>query len=270
MPHSIRWSVFTKPWPDRSLPELGDFVRELGFTGIELPVRPGFPVTPETVETLPEAARILADCGIAIESVAGPTDERTIRACAEADVPIIRTMVRIGEGGYLRALEDTWRAYDALVPVLDQCGVAIGVQNHCDRWIANAMGLRYLLEKYDPQHVCAVWDAAHNALNGEDPDLALDLVWSHLRMVNLKNAVWTRTNAPDEVAEWRHEWVGGRQGLASWPRVAAELVQRGYAGPICLTAEYSDHNAIERLIREDIAFTKSLFQALKDELETRE
>jgi sugar phosphate isomerase/epimerase len=257
----IRWSVFTKPWPDMPLPELGDFVRELGFTGIELPVRPGYPVAPETVETLPQAARILVGLGVTIESIAGPTDEPTIAACAEAGVPIIRTMVRIGEGGYLQTLEDTWRAYDALIPLLDRYGVAIGVQNHCDHWVPNAMGLRYLIERYDPKHFCAVWDAAHNALNGEDPDLALDLVWSHLRMVNLKNAIWRRSNGPDsDVGEWRHEWVSGRQGLASWPWVTSELRKRGYSGPICLTAEYSDHDAVDYLIREDIAFARSLFQ----------
>jgi len=242
------------------IPELGAYVRALGFEGIELPVRPGYPVAPGNVGDLPKAAAQLAEQGIRIESVAGPTDEATIAACAEAGVPIIRVMARIEEDGYLASVARTQAAYDALLPLLDRYGVRIGVQNHCDRWVCNAMGLCHLIGKYDPKHICAVWDAAHNALNGEDPKMALDIVWSHLGMVNLKNAIWQRTNGPEaEVAQWRHYWTSGRHGLASWPRVAAELKRRGYEGTICLTAEYSE-DAVDRLIREDIAFARSLFE----------
>jgi sugar phosphate isomerase/epimerase len=259
MSSQIRWSVFTKPWR-MPLPELGAYVRELGFDGIELPVRPGYQVEPETVADLPKAARQLARYGVTIESVAGPTDEATIVACAEAGVPVIRTMARISDEGYLASVARLQREYDALVPLLDRHGVRIGVQNHCDRNVSNAMGLRHILAPYDVRHVCAVWDAAHNALNGEDSELAIDIVWSHLGMVNLKNAIWQRTNGPEaEYAQWRHYWTSGRHGLASWPRVAAELKRREYEGVICLTAEYSDLDAVDRLIREDIAFAKSLF-----------
>ena len=48
MPSHVTWSVFTKPWK-MPIPELGAYVRELGFTGIELPVRPGYQVPPEAV-----------------------------------------------------------------------------------------------------------------------------------------------------------------------------------------------------------------------------
>ena len=49
------------------------------------------------------------------------------------------------------------------------------------------------------------------------------------------------------------------QGLASWPRVAAELKRLGYRGVVCLTAEYSDEAAVNRLIAQDIGFAKALF-----------
>lgn len=263
---AVTFSVFTKPWR-MPLPELGAYVRALGFEGIELPVRPGYPIEPEHVDRLPEAAHILANEGIRIDSVAGPTDEPTIAACAEAGVPLIRTMTRIGPEGYLASVARAQDELDALLPMLQQSGVRIGVQNHCGSWVNNAMGLRHLLTRpaerggaYDPRQVCAVWDAAHNALNGEDPEPALDILWDHLGMVNLKNALWRRTNGPEAVyAEWQHYWTSGRHGLASWPRVAAELQRRGYRGVICLTAEYSDQQAVDRLIREDLALARSLF-----------
>jgi sugar phosphate isomerase/epimerase len=87
----ISYTVFTKPWPSKSLSELGAFVKGVGFDGVELPVRPKFQVEPESVaKGLPEAAKILGDHGVSIGKVAGPTDEATIAACGEAGVPIIR------------------------------------------------------------------------------------------------------------------------------------------------------------------------------------
>ena len=260
MTGKISFSVFTKPWKGVSLAQLGGFVSGLGFDGIELPVRPGYQVTPECVAALSEAARILADFGVGIFSVAGPTDEATIAACAEAGVPTIRIMAPITRDERYPEAEARYRRdFDALVPLLDAYGVQVGVQNHVGRFVANAVGLRRLVEGYDPRHIAIVWDAAHEALNGGEPDLALDVVGSHLCMVNLKNAFWQRANGPEaEEADWRVHWTAGRHGRASWSRVAAELKARSYAGVVCLTAEYSDEAAVDRLIADDIAFARAL------------
>jgi sugar phosphate isomerase/epimerase len=252
MERARRFTLFTKPWPRVPLPDLARFVARLGFDGVELPVRPGFQVEPErALEDLPRAAQVFRDEGLTIAMV----------ACAAAGVPLIRVCLPIDPDGYLATVARLQRRLDALVPILERNGVCLGVQNHSGRYISNAMGLRHLLERYDPRQVAAVWDAAHNALNGEDADLALDIVWSHLRMVNLKNAYWRRTSGPEAVvAEWEPYWTLGRHGLASWPKVAAELHSRGFRGPICLPAEYTDEAAVARLVAEDLEFARTLFQ----------
>jgi sugar phosphate isomerase/epimerase len=258
---NLRFTVFTKPWK-MPLPELSAFVRRLGFDGVELPVRPGYQVEPETIATgLPEAVRILAGDGLTIASVAGPSDEPTIAACGELGIPIIRICVDVPAGrGYLEQEAQLQREFDALVPILDRYKVTLGIQNHYGRSVANAMGIRHLIERYDPRHIGAVLDPAHCGLNGEIPELALDIVWSHLRMVNLKNAFWQRTNGPEaQVAHYKPYWTSGRQGLCSWERVAGELRQRNYRGTICLTAEYSDTDSVDRLIAEDCVYARSLF-----------
>jgi sugar phosphate isomerase/epimerase len=255
------FSVFTKPWKTLPIPELADLVRSMGFTGIELPVRPGYQVEPETAgKLLPVAAKQMAAAGVKICSVAGNTDAATILACAEAGVPVIRTMARIPDGmNYLEAEAAFQREYDGLVPLLDKHHVTIGVQNHFGKFVPNAHALRQLIGKYEARHVAAVWDAAHEALCGTLPEYALDVLWSHLCMVNLKNAFPRRTNGPEaEVASWEYYWTSGRHGLASWPTVANELKKRGYRGVICLTAEYHMGDA-ERLARADMAFARSLF-----------
>ena len=81
----VSFSLFTKMWKDKSIQELGEFVSGLGFDGIELPVRPGYPVEPDTITTtLPAAVRQLEATNVNITSIAGPTDEATIAACGNA------------------------------------------------------------------------------------------------------------------------------------------------------------------------------------------
>ena len=257
---AITWSVFTKPWT-MPLPELGHFVHGLGFDGVELPVRPGFQVEPAQVaRDLPRAVRHLAASDVRITSVATIPSEAAIATCGELQIPIIRVMAPIQDEGYLASEARMQRDYKALLPLLEAHNVKLGVQNHYGRYVCDAMGLRHLIEGFDPRYVGAVLDAAHTGLQGEEPELALDIVWSHLCMVNLKNAYWRRETGPEaEDVVWHPYFTSGRQGLASWPRVANELRRRDYAGVICLTAEYSDEPAVKRLIAEDIAFARSLF-----------
>jgi sugar phosphate isomerase/epimerase len=258
---NITFTVFNKPCK-LPLPELARHIAKFGFDGVEMPVRPGYPVHPENVTTmLPQAVKILGAQGLKIASIAGPTDEKTIAACAACRIPIIRICVNYREEEtYMQGEARLQREFDALVPLLEKHGVTLGIQNHSGRRdYCNAMSLRHLIEKYNPKQVAAVWDAGHNGLEGEPPESALDIVWSRLCMVNLKSAFWQRTNGPEaEVAEWRAYWTTGRQGRANWPRVAAELKRRGYAGVVCLTAEYTDEHAVDRLIAEDLAFARSL------------
>jgi len=260
----ITWSVFTKPWRGLSVPALGALVRDMGYGAIELPVRPGYQVLPENVERdLPPAARILAEQGVTIASVAGPADAATIAACAQAGVPVLRVMANVTPGQpYAQEEARIRREYDALFPVLEEHGVTLGVQNHVDHFVGNALALDRLLAPYPcaghAAPIAAVWDAAHEALCGIQPEHALDIIWPRLCMVNLKNAFWQRANGPEAPqARWRAYWTSGRHGLASWPRVMAELARLGYKGVICITAEYDDHDAVERLAREDRAYAKS-------------
>jgi sugar phosphate isomerase/epimerase len=117
-----------------------------------------------------------------------------------------------------------------------------------------------LLDRVSSDCVGAVWDAAHDALAGQQPEYGLDIVWSHLAMVNLKNAYWIRSNGPESLqAEWSRHFTTGRHGMASWPRIAETLKAKNYSGAVCLTAQYTDVRNTERYVAEDLAYAKSLF-----------
>lgn len=271
-------TVFTKSWTakDMRLEQLGKFVKELGFDGIELPVRPGYQVEPENIEKgLREARRILEEQGVRISSVAANADERTINAMGAAGLKILRICVPIDmKIGYLATEAKVRKEWDTLIPVLDAARVTIGVQNHCDYFVGSAIGIMHLIEKYDPRHVSVVLDCGHCAVDGESELMALDIVWSHLSLVNLKSAFHRRANGPEEVeAQYAIHWTTCHHAGYSWSRLVNELKRRGYTGDICLPAEYTRladggqlmGKEVLRPLRIDLAYVQELLARLIDE-----
>ncbi|MBD2870055.1 sugar phosphate isomerase/epimerase family protein [Paenibacillus arenilitoris] len=256
------YSLFVKHWKEKSAEELAFFLSGLGFDGIELPVREGFQVEPETVgKSLPAFAVKLGEQGLSIFSVAASTDEPVFAACAESGVPLIRIMVNIDRDGYKATEERTRRKLDQLVPLCEKYGVKIAFQQHYGNYIVDSNGIMRIVDNFSPHHIGVVWDAAHDAFAGQQPEYGLDIVWSHLAMVNLKNGYFTRSNGPEaETAEWKRHYTTGRHGMAHWPRIADYVKQRGYSGVVCLTAEYTDLAGKDRYITEDLAYAKSLFK----------
>jgi sugar phosphate isomerase/epimerase len=163
--------------------------------------------------------------------------------------------------GYWEAEAKARRQLEAALPFCHQYAVKIGIQHHYGGSVPiNSMGLHHLLQGFDPAYIGAIWDPSHNALQGEDPVTGLEIVQSHLCMVNLKNAFWKRVNGPEaETAEWKAYFTSGRTGLSSWAQVAEGVRKVGYAGPITFSAEYSAEHDVNRLIVEDLAYAKELF-----------
>jgi sugar phosphate isomerase/epimerase len=259
------FAVFVKPWKRLAIAEMGQHVRKLGFGWIELPVRPGFACEPETIEhDLPRAVKTLSELGVGVLNVTVSLpldDERLYAASVAAGVKMNRVIFGRGGLGYWEAEANARRQLDRALPFCERYGFQIGVQNHYGGSVPiNSMGLYNLLKDYDPRYVGAIWDPAHNALQGEDPDTGLDIVQSHLCVVNLKNAYWRQVSGPEaEVTQWEVYWTSGRHGRASWPAVAAKIKQLGYTGPICFSAEYTAEHEVDRLIVEDLAFARMLF-----------
>jgi sugar phosphate isomerase/epimerase len=258
---SISFSIFTKPWKQKSVFELGAFVSGLGFDGIEFPLRDGYQLEAANADQLPQLVKQFADHGLKIFSVASEPTELVFAGCAEAGIPMIRIMPSIThDQGYLASEKSARERIDKLLPLCEKYGVKVGCQQHYGNNVVDSAGLRSFLEPYDPKYVGAIWDTAHDALAGQQPEFGLDIVWSDLCMVNFKNAYYKLLSGPEaESAKWKQYFTSGRHGLASWPRAAAYLQKRNYNGVICLSAEYTNDEETDRLIKEDIAYAKSLF-----------
>ena len=257
-------AIFVKPWRTMPLPQLALHVRSLGFDLIELPVRPGFQVAPQNIETdLPAAVKLLAEHGVRVLNVTAALpldDERLYSACAAAGLGMNRVMFRRRGMDYWSAEADARRQLEGALPFCERYDVQIGIQNHSGLFVpVHEMGMYHLVRDYDPRYVAAIWDPAHNALQGMDADAALDILQPHLSVLNLKNAYWRRVSGPEApLAQWGAYFTSGAQGLASWPRVMDKIKAMDYQGPICFSAEYTDEAAVDELIVRDLAWVKEL------------
>lgn len=275
--NDLKFTVFTKPWKTMSLEKLAEFVGEIGFDGVEYPLRSGYQVEPsEGVEGIKRLCKVLGSFGVSVESIAGGIDvkfssdnkvtgvnEELFAGCGEAGVKIIRICQGLDKNiDFFENIENIKRTYDAVVPYCEKYNVTLGVQMHCGSSISTSAETYILLKDYDPKHIAAVWDSGHNGLAGTEPCFAIDTVWDMLCMVNFKAAYWKLRTGPEyEEAKWDAYWTTGRHGCGSWREAVNYLKKRGYSGAVCMPAEYSDEPNVEKYIREDLKYLKELFNA---------
>ena len=270
------FAVFTKPWKNESLDELGTLIAEMGFNAVEYPIRDGFQVQPaDGVEGVKKLTKTLGKYNIKVESLAvgievkSPdgnlvVNETAFNACGEAGIPIIRICERYDRNlGFHQNIEALRRKYDKVLPYCQKNNVTLGIQMHFGPIDVTCSWDSYILLKdYDPKYIAAVWDAGHAGLAGENPRYGLDCIWDQLCMVNLKSAYWYRKNPTNfaEEAQWGVHWVTGKNGMCSWKDTVDYLKKRDYKGTICLTAEYSDEHNVEKYAREDLNYVKELLK----------
>ncbi|MFI5732977.1 sugar phosphate isomerase/epimerase family protein [Kribbella sp. NPDC051587] len=242
------WSVFTKPWAGLPGDELGRLIAGLGFAGAEVPVRDTAYVTTATAEAeLPTFTKQLRDEGIEPISVASDLTEPVFAACAAAGVPMIRIMAPLGPDGYTASVRRNRAQLEESVVLAERYDVQVGVQPHHGKFIPSTLGVLQLLEGL-PDRFKLVWDAAHDALAGDDPAVTIELGADRLGIVNLKNAKYVETDEG-----WKTQFGQADDGLADWNAVHAALVKADYDGPICLTAQYSDLTvSVEERVRKDL------------------
>ena len=272
------YAVFTKPWKNESLDELGELVRNMGFDAVEYPLRDGFQIQPsDGTQGIVKLEKTLERHDVSVASLAAGIDikktdgkgevtginETVFAGCGEAGIPIIRICQSFNrEQGWHENMDALRRKYDAVLPFCQKYGVTLGVQMHYGHAdITCSWDTYILLKDYDPKYIAAVWDAGHAGLAGESPRYGLDCLWDHLCMVNFKAAYWFRKNpaALAEEAQWTALWVTAKNGMCKWSEAVDYLKKRGYKGTVCLPAEYSDEPNVEKYAREDIQYIKGLF-----------
>lgn len=259
----MQFALFSKFMKGYSIEQLAENVKSLGFSGIEFPVRPGFQCEPEDVSTklVPLVKRLRDDFEIDVPIVTNGHDpssagiQAIYEACGEAGVEFFRPAYW-GVTGL-----NYWEAHDAAVKQIkelerlsEKCGVKTVIHMHAGKLLtANCLGAQLLARECDPQYVGVYFDPAHMAVDGEDYEMGLGIVKSHLHLVGVKNCRYVKSGD-----SWGTSWVPLTEGLAPWDTVIRLLKSIDYDGILCFHAEYSEHDRTAEFVASDLQYIRSL------------
>jgi sugar phosphate isomerase/epimerase len=263
----MRYVYFTKLLKNLDVPALIAFCKEVGLDGVDLAVRPGYPVNPDNAATaLPDAMRAFADAGLTIGIVTADTGlndaegkaaKSLFEACGKAGVPAIK----IGYFPYKPPVEDALKSARARLAGFAKLAEATKVKacyhTHSGMYLGNnAAALRLLLQDLDPHHVGAFLDTGHTAVNGGPFPLEIDLVRPWMTLLAIKDMEWVKVKD-----SWKSGVVPVGDGIVRWAEVGQGLKAAKFDGTVSLHGEYETTDLATRkeLAKHELTLLKKHF-----------
>lgn len=249
--------MFTKMLAKLDARQLGETIKDLGLDGMDLAIRPDHPVNPDNVETaLPEAVKMWSDMGLVVGMVTSdvslidpdaPDAERLLAACGRAGVKYVKLGYFMWKSG-----DDYWANVKRIREKLAgfaELGAKHGIlpcyHTHSGHFYGqNASAVMHLLSGMDPERIGAYLDTAHLMLDGEDFEMARDIVGPYLKLVAIKDPLYVDDG---------RKIVPLGDGLVDWPGVCRSLEAVDFDGPMTLHSEYDlEADEVIDITRRDI------------------
>ena len=262
----MKLMMFSKPLQTMSIAEAGRVIRDLGFEGVDLTVRPGGHVLPEDVrDSLPVAVRTLADLGLqvplittAITAADEPYAADIFKAAAEAGVPEIKLGYwrYQGFGTFRQAMDEIARQLDGIEELARRTGVRANIHTHSgDFMSASPFIVWYWIKDRDPAAIGAYVDAGHIVVEGgvSTWKMALDLLRDRITLLAVKDMGWQQV---EDSSLGKKRWVARMmpldQGVVPWPEVFACLREIGFDGWVSVHSEYRGSHSWRDLTVEEL------------------
>jgi sugar phosphate isomerase/epimerase len=262
----MKWMMFIKHLQALPLPDAARAISRLGFDGVDLTVRPGGTIAPESVrQALPEAARVMHDWGLTIPlattSIVSSTDPHA-RDIFESTAALGIQEIKLGYvpvkefGTFQATLESFKRELDGLEKLARAAGVRINLHLHSGAYLTSlAAAVWWLIKDTDPAVVGAYVDPGHMFVEGgrDGWRLGLDLLHSRIALVAIKDLIFEQI--PDErlgKPRWQTRIVPLDRGAVPWPEVFDILKQSNFDGWISVHSEYQGTHSWRDLKVEEV------------------
>ena len=265
-PAPAAWKVggFTKALQDLSYEKTAETAVEIGWDGIECPVRAKGHVLPERVdEDLPRLmealkAKNLENLVLAtdIRGADEPFTPKVLRAAVKAGVRLYRLGgFKYKEGVPIPRQLDEFRArLKDLAALNKELGITGLYQNHSGNGYVGASiwDIHEMLKDFDPRQLGVHFDIGHATVeSGLSWPTAFALVKDRVGAVIVKDFYWK--HAPGEGG--KTQWCGIGKGSVN-PKFFDLLRASGFRGPITMQFEYpleggNDLEAKVRAMKED-------------------
>lgn len=259
--------LFSKHLPKLNYSELAHTVKQIGFDGVDLTVRPEGHVLPERVpEDLPKALDTLRGAGLSVPmittdltSTSDPAARPTIETAARLGVP----RFKLGYWHY-----DDRQSIDAriaevrldvtdLVALAADNGVTAGFHNHSGNYVGAAVwDIRAIIGDMDAKSIGYYFDPCHATAEGGEGGwkIALRMALARIQMVAIKDFYWEKRRG-----KWEMRMCPLGQGMVRWPEFFATLAGARFQGPISMHAEYEPVEIAD--LASDFAFLKKQVEA---------
>jgi len=234
--------VFTKHLIGLGYEQLADIIADMGFDGIDAPIRPGGHVEPERVEEdLPKLMEALEKRGLRISSMTSGINEvseaqhteKVLRAAKAAGVPGYR--MNYNKYDLTKPIwpqVEAWKPkFKDLIQLSEEIGIQPLYQNHSgkDYLGAPVWDVYELMREYTPKQWGFAFDFFHATAEGFlSWPLELNLVKDRIGIAYFKNFKY-------EAKKLKNCSLG--EGVVTKDSVTA-LKKTGYTGPISLHIEY--------------------------------
>lgn len=253
--------VFSKAFQELDFEATADLVAEVGYDGIECPVRKGGQVLPERVEEdLPKMVEALKkrNCGhllmaTDIRNVTDPLTEKVLRTASKLGL----RLYRLGQKRYVanRSVPEQLREMTAelrdLVALNKELGLCGGFQNHSGSDLIGApiWDIYEAIKDLDPQHIGVCFDIAHATIEGGYAwKIHAQLMEPYFRSVYVKDFTWKRTPRG-----WNATWCPLGEGMVH-QAFFQRLRQSNFAGLLCQHFEFPIGTGAERIraLKQDL------------------
>ena len=265
--------LFSKLLPELPPRELARAVKNLGYTAIDLTVRPQGHVLPERAsDDLPKAIEAIRAEGVEVPMIT----TALLSATDPTARPILSTASRLGvqyvKPGYYRyklddvkrEVEATKREFAGLAQVAKDAGIKLGYHNHSGTYVGAAVwDAVAVVDPLPPDSAGYYFDIRHAVVEGGDAGwkIALQLVAPRLTMLAMKDFRWERSPK----GGWRVENVPIGEGMVNWTEYASQLARLRFTGPVSVHVEYditgpTPAARLEKALdaaRRDLQFTKA-------------
>jgi len=273
--HKVRIGIFSKHLQWLDYQQTAETVAELGYDGIECPVRPRGHVLPENAgRDLPRFAGALRSHGrdilmatTAFHDLAEAHAKTILRTAAQLGIKLYR----IGGWRYSEGVPVPDRLIqiraqlEAFVEFNREHGICAAYQNHSGTRVGAAVwDIWELIRDFDPEAIGIAFDIGHATVEGGYAwPVHFRLMRPHIKIVIVKDFKWGR----DREGRWRAMWCPLGQGMVD-RSFFNMLAESGYSGPIIQHFEYPVQGGNEREKQDNlIAAMKRDLLTLKGWLE---
>lgn len=264
-PDPLEIHIFSKHLQFLDPGDAGLVAASLGFAGIDLTVRPGGHVAPESVKAdLPVALEAIRNAGsrctiitTAVEKKSNPTDVQVLETAAANGIRWYRSnWFRYPDS---LSMPESLKQYQRQLAVLARLNKKLGLvgcyQNHAGTLVGSSLWeIDKMLESADPDSFGLQFDIRHATVEGGlSWKNGLRLVRDHIRTLVLKDFKWAYRNGTWQVLNMP---IG--EGMVDFTSFFKFLKKEGITVPAILHLEYplggAEHGHSNITLAKEIVF----------------